>query len=165
MQVHLPKIILPTITILQDAVKQLIIMVLLLLFLLIYGLDPSIHWFAMPMIITTQFLLIAACTYLVATIIPFLPDLNFLIQAGLQMLMFCSGVFYSLEMVPDQYRSIVYSINPMANLLRNYRYVLLYNQWPDWYALFFISAGSLALIIVMWLVIRKLDHVFPRVVL
>jgi len=164
MQVHLPKIILPTIVILQDFVKQVVVMVLLIVFLLVYGISPNLHWAALPLIFLTQMAFIFACAYFVASVIPFLPDLKFIVSAGLQMLMFGSGVFYSVAMIPEKYHALFF-MNPMANLLNNYRKIFLYNQWPDWGALLLISGSSLLFAFLMYLVIKKLDYVYPRVVL
>jgi homopolymeric O-antigen transport system permease protein len=164
MQVHLPKIILPTIIICQDAVKQMVVMLLLLLFIVIYGITPSMCWWALPILLLTQILFVAACAYVVSAIIPFLPDLRFLVAAGLQMLMFGSGIFYSMEMIPDQYHKL-FNLNPVANLLNNYRGIFLYNRWPDLQALFLMASGSLIVMFLMFLVLRRLDHVYPRVVL
>ncbi|MBC8318294.1 MAG: ABC transporter permease [Desulfobulbaceae bacterium] len=164
MQVHLPKIILPTIVIFQDVVKQMVVIILLLFFLIIYGVSPSPYWFALPSLLITEILLISACSYIVAAVIPFLPDLSYLVRACLQMLMFGSGIFYSSDMIPTSYHRLFY-LNPMASLLASYRGILLYNKWPDWQDLFFIVGGSLTVILIMILVLRKLDHVYPRVVL
>jgi lipopolysaccharide transport system permease protein len=164
MQVHLPKIILPTIVIFQDVVKQTIVMVLLILFLWLYGIPLNIYWTALPVIIVTQLIFICACSYFVAALIPFLPDFKFLVAAGLQMLMFCSGVFYSTDVIPQQYRQLFF-MNPMANLINNYRNIFLYGQWPDWHALLLISLISFVFILIMILIIKKLDYIYPRVVL
>lgn len=163
MQVHLPKMILPTIVICQDAVKQLVVMVLLILFLFLYGISPSMCWIALPLLMLTQILVVAAGAFVVAAVIPFLPDLRFLVTAGLQMMMFGSGIFYNAAMMPEQYHKWFY-LNPMANLLRNYRDIFMYNHWPDYQALFYMSCGSLVVIFGMGLVIRKLDYIYPRVV-
>lgn len=164
MQVHLPKIILPTVGILQDAIKQVVVMALLLLFLSLSGIEQSWCWIALPLLMVTQILFISACAYLVAAVVPFLPDLKFLVSAALQMLFFASGIFYDDKMIPEQYHSLFY-LNPIANLLRNYRNMLLHNQWPDWQWMLIVAAGSLCIIFIMWLMIRKLDHIYPRVVL
>jgi lipopolysaccharide transport system permease protein len=163
-QVHIPKIILPAIVICQDMVKQTIVMLLLLFFLLFSGIDPTWSWCALPILIATELLLISACALLAAAIIPFLPDFSFLISTGLQMLFFCSGIFFKAEeMILEKHLTLFY-LNPMANLLKNYRNALLYNQWPDWQSLAVISFASLITILIMWRVIRRLDHIYPRVV-
>ncbi|MCB2184116.1 MAG: ABC transporter permease [Desulfobulbaceae bacterium] len=164
MQVHLPKIILPTIVICQDAIKQMVVMIMLLVFLFFYGITPTLCWCALPFLLFTQILFISACAYTVSAIIPFLPDLRFLVTAGLQMLMFGSGVFYNANMIPAEYHKWFY-MNPMANLLRNYRDIFLNNQWPNWNSLLIISGVSLIAIFVMWRVLHKLDHIYPRVVM
>lgn len=164
MQVHLPKVILPTIVVFQDMVKQVVVVVLLLFFLTLYGITPALTWLALPAILITQILLIFACAFFVSAIVPFLPDLRFLVIAVLQMLMFCSGVFYSADRIPAEYHQLFY-LNPVANLLKNYRDTLLYNHWPDWQALMIISLVSTAFIFIMYKLLRKLDHIYPRVVL
>ncbi|MBL0699762.1 MAG: ABC transporter permease [Desulfosarcina sp.] len=164
MQVHLPKIILPTIRICQDAVKETVVIILLFIFLLLYGVSPSLPWFALPVMFVTEFLLIAASAYIISAVIPFFPDLRIIVPVGLQMIMFCSGTFYSIDMIPAQYHRL-FLMNPVASLLHNYRNILLYNQWPDWNSLLFITAGSLVAIYVMWLVFRRLDHFYPRITL
>ncbi len=163
MLVHLPKIILPTVVICQDMVKQMVVMSVLLLFLLLYGISPGICWFALPLLLLTQALVVSACAYMVAAVVPFLPDLRFLVGAGLQMMMFGSGIFYDADMIPEQYHRLFY-MNPMANLMKNYREIFLNNHWPDFLALFYMSCVSLLVIFTMWLIIRKLDHIYPRVV-
>jgi len=163
-QVHLPKILLPIIVICQDAVKQSVVVVLLLFFLFIYGIEPSPFWCFLPVLMIVQFLLIAACAFAAAAVVPFLPDISFLIKAGLSMLMFCSGVFYSVERLPIDYRPL-FMLNPMANLLTKYRDILLYNRMPDLSDVFYISAGSILAIFFMTLIITRIDHIYPRVVL
>jgi lipopolysaccharide transport system permease protein len=164
MQVHFPKIILPTIVIFQNVVKQLVVVILLLIFLILYGIAPSIYWIALPLLLIVQFLFISACAYLVSALIPFLPDLRFLISMLLRMVFFCSGVFFSVEMIPAHYHKYFF-LNPMASLLRDYRAVLIYAQWPNWQPLLYITECSLIGIIIMWIVIQKLDHTYPRIVI
>jgi lipopolysaccharide transport system permease protein len=164
MQVHLPKIILPTIVIFQDLVKQGLVLIVLLIFLIAYGIPPSVYWLCLPFILITQMALICAMAFAVAAVIPFLPDLKFLVRVGLQMMMFCSGVFYSTAIIPAEYKRLFF-MNPMANLLNNYRRIFLYAQPPDWQSLFIISAVSLIIIYVMFLIYKKLDHIYPRVLI
>ena len=164
MQVHFPKIILPTIVIFQNTVKQLIVIILLLIFLIFYGIAPSIHWIALPLLLIVQFFFISACAYLVSAVIPFLHDMRFLITMLLRMVFFCSGVFFSVNMIPPQYHRLFF-LNPLASLLRDYRAVLMYDQWPHWNVLFYITECSIIAIIIMWIVIRKLDHTYPRIVI
>ena len=164
MQVYIPKIILPAIVICQDAVKQVVIFTLLYLFLLFYGIAPSLHWVAVPLLALSQLLVVAAFAFFVAAVVPFMPDLRFLVSTGLQMMFFCTGIFYSIDRLPVRFQKWLL-LNPMATLLHNYRQVLIYHQWPDWWDVLTICMFSLLAIGVMWRVIKRLDHIYPRVVL
>jgi lipopolysaccharide transport system permease protein len=164
MQVHFPKIILPTIVIFQNVVKQVVVVIVLLIFLALYGIAPSIHWIALPFLLIVEFLFISACSYLVAAVIPFLPDLRFLMPMLLRMLFFCSGVFFSVDMIPVQFHRFFF-LNPMASLLRDYRAILMYNQWPDWLSMLIIANCALIIIAIMGIVIHKLDQTYPRIVI
>lgn len=164
MQVYIPKIILPTIVVCQDAVKQIVIFIPLFIFLYFYGILPSVHWICVPVLAFAQLFVIMACSYIVASIIPFMHDLRFIVTTGLQLMFFCSGVFYSPDIIPPEYKKI-FLLNPMASLLHNYRQVLIYKQWPDWWSLSIIVMCSLFVIFVMWRIIKRLDYTYPRVIL
>jgi len=163
MQVHFPKIILPTIVISQNVVKQIVVVIPLLFFLILYGISPSIYWISLPLLIIVELIFISACSYMAAAIIPFIHDLRFLVPLLLRMLFFCSGIFYSDKMIPEKYHNLFY-LNPMASLLRDYRALLMYGKWPNWQSLLHISGYSFVIIIIMWVVIQKLDRTYPRIV-
>jgi lipopolysaccharide transport system permease protein len=164
MQVHFPKIILPTIAIFQNVVKQVMVIVLLLLFLMIYGISPSITWITLPLLMIIEFFFICACSYMAAAIIPFLPDLRFLVPMILRVVFFCSGIFYSVDMIPAQYHRIFF-LNPMANFIRDHRAVLMEGRWPEWDYLAIIAVCSIVFIIMMFMLMRKLDHTYPRIII
>jgi lipopolysaccharide transport system permease protein len=164
MQVYIPKIILPTIVVCQDAIKQIAIFIPLLLFLYFYGISPSLHWFSIAVLAFAQLLFILACSYFVAAIVPFMHDFMYIVATGIQLMFFCSGVFYSLDSIPPQFKKW-FALNPMATLLDNYRPVFMHHQWPNWWDLLLITTVSLLAILIIWRVIKYLDHIYPRVVL
>ena len=162
-QVYLPKILFPTITILQNSLKFIIILTLLLIFLQIYGMGVGITYLALPVLILVQLIFISACTYILAALVPFLPDIAQFIGNGLVMLMFMSGIFFSGESVPPAYQPYFY-LNPMANLVESYRDILLFHRWPDWWPLVWISLSSAAVIWVAHRLMVKFDRVYPKLV-
>jgi lipopolysaccharide transport system permease protein len=160
-QVYLPKIIFPTITILQNSVKFVIILTILLVFLQIYGMGYGITYLALPVLILVQLVFIAACTYILAALVPFLPDIAQFIGNALVMLMFMSGIFFSGESVPPAYQSYFY-LNPMANLVESYRDILLSHQWPDWRSLFWIVSSSAVVIWIAHRLFIRFDRIYPK---
>lgn len=162
-QVYLPKILFPTITILQNSLKFIIILTILLVFLQIYGKGIGIAYLALPLLIIVELMLIAACTYILAAVVPFLPDIAQFIGNGLVMLMFMSGIFFSGESVPPAYQPYFY-LNPMANLVESYRGILLLDEWPDWQPLAWIACLSSVVIWIAYRLMFRFDRIYPKLV-
>lgn len=164
MQTRVPVILFPTEVVAQDCVKQLVVFSILFIFLIAYGMTIDIHWLAVLPIALAQLLLTLSLSLLVAAITPFLPDVRFLIQTGLLMLMMGSGIFFSYDVILPEHLSIFF-MNPIANLINNYRQVLMYQQWPDWQALAIISLASLVLIVLLATILRRRNATYARVIL
>lgn len=163
-QVYLPKIIFPSITILTNTIKFAFVLAMLLVFLQWYGATIGACYLALPLVLGAQLLLIAACTYAAAAIVPLLPDIKLLIDNGLTLLFFLSGIFFSGDTIPERYQFYFY-LNPMAFLIDSYRTILLDNQWPDWQGLSWISLASLMGIYMGHRLLTRFDRIYPRTLL
>jgi lipopolysaccharide transport system permease protein len=162
-QVYLPKIIFPTITIVQNTIKFIIILSILLIFLIVYGFEIGATYLSLPILIIVQLLFIAACTFSLAAIVPFVPDISQFVGNGLMLLMFLSGLFFSGETIPQAYRVYFY-LNPMATLIESYRNILLFSLWPSWIALGWISFASIVAIYLANKLLLKYDKIYPRLI-
>ena len=163
-QVSIPMPFFPILVVFQDAFKQSVVFALMFAFFFLYGLDVTWVWLTIIFVILTQLLLIIALSLLVAAITPFLPDFRYLITAGMMALMLGSGIFYSYKSVLLPEHQQLFLMNPVANLIKNYRQVLMENIQPDWTALGYICLGSIALIIVMALYYRRTDTSYARLI-
>lgn len=164
-QILIPKIYFPTVIIGQDFIKSIVVMGLMAMVMWLYGFDPHITWFSFPLIIITQLFFVAAVAYIGAAIVPFIPDFRYLITTGIMLTMFASGIFYSYEDLLLPKHQDIFLLNPLANLIKNYRDVLMSQNWPDWNALILICIGSLVMILVTHLFLKKYDSVYPRLVI
>lgn len=164
-QTDIPKSFFPIATVLQDVVKQSFVLVVLLLFLILYGLPVTWSWTALPILIAVQFLLIIGVAVLLAAIVPFFPDFKFIIAAGLHLMFFASGIFYDIDrtLLPV-HRTFCY-LNPMAGLIRNYRIILLQGLWPDWSYILTVFLSILILLVFSLLLVRRFDHIYPKIVI
>jgi lipopolysaccharide transport system permease protein len=162
-QVFIPKIIFPSITILTNTVKFLFVLVVFLLFLEYYGLGINLTYLSLPILLIIQLLLISACTFLLAALVPFMPDIVMFVSYALTLLLFLSGIFFSVEQIPETYQKYFY-INPMATIIESYRDVLLYTRWPNWRALGFITLLSGLGVWFSWWIIAKFERVYPKIV-
>lgn len=133
----------PLVEIGQDSVKQLVTFSFLLAFLLLYGIEPQASWVYLPLIMLVQALLVTAVACFVASIIPLLEDLKYLVNTALMATMFASGIFYDAQLlITDEWRPIFF-INPVASVIQMYRDILMFGSTPSLYNL---------LIVVLWII-------------
>ncbi len=161
-QVFLPKIIFPIILILTDTTKFLFIFSLLMIFLWLNGFFPSRYYLALPILFVVQILFTMGFTFLLAAIVPFIPDLRFIVENILMAVFFASGVFMSADVVPEKYHFFYY-LNPMVSLIEGYRNVLMHGMWPNWLALLLITLFSLVIIFLSSFIIKKFEYIYPKV--
>ena len=162
LQVNIPKVFFPLGTILQDFFKQLFVIALLLVYLLFSPTPVSVTWLALPVLMIIQAILVSAAAILSAMAVPFIPDLKLLIGTVLNLLMFASGIFFSDQIILPQYRYIMY-LNPMAGLIKNYRQILMYANWPDWDYLLWVFLASVMLLALALYLLKRFDQVYPRI--
>jgi lipopolysaccharide transport system permease protein len=160
-QIHLPKIIFPTISSLVRTVEFTMVFGVLLSYFALKG-NLYLSWVALPAIFLAQFLLSYGVALTTAGIMPFIPDISFIISSAMTALFFLSGVFF--EVKPSHPNYNLFMVNPIAKLLEQYRQVILHGHFPEWDALIKIGAIGIILILVMSLFIKKMDFYFPRVV-
>jgi lipopolysaccharide transport system permease protein len=163
-QVHIPKILFPTVTILNNTVKFAIVQLLLLIFLQLYGFTPTWVYLALPLLILVQLCLIAACTYWLAAVEPFLPDIKPIVANVLTLMLFLSGIFYSPDRIPEAYRAYFF-LNPMAGLIDAYRDVLLEGVWPNWSRVLWVAVASAGALYTGILFLKAKDRVYPRILI
>lgn len=163
LQVDIPKVFFPLEVIIRGTFKNLFVLALLLLFLFFYPTPVSVTWIALPILMVIQFLYIVSLGILCAAVVPFIPDLKFVVSSIIRLAMYGSGVFYNIDsVVLPKHRDIIYA-NPMAGLLKNYREILMYAHWPDWTYLGYLTLGGLVLLCLSVWILFKLDHIYPRV--
>lgn len=161
--VYLPKYVFPSVVACTNLAKFLVVMLIMIVFLILYGVPPSIHWLWLPAVIAVQFTLALGLSALLAGIVPFLPDLRQLIDNGLMLLFFLSGVIFDISNAPPQIKTFLY-LNPMVGLIESYRIILLEGRMPDWSVLSSTLLVSVFGIAAAMAVLKKFDKVYPKVV-
>lgn len=161
-QVHLPKVIFPMILILTDSVKFLFIFTLLLIFIWSYGFPVGRAYWALPFLLCVQLLFTTALTFFLAAIVPFIPDLRFVLEEFLLAIFFVSGIIVNADIVPVAYRDYYYW-NPIVTLIESYRKILMENTWPSTFALFMIGLGSVIGIGLGVRLIARFEYIYPKI--
>jgi len=163
-QVQITKAFFPLLVVAQDLVKQLFVFMLMFVVLIAFGQEVLLTWLYVPLIAFTQLLMIVACALFAAAITPFIPDFRYIVTTVMTLLMFTSGVFFDYRTVILEKHQALFLTNPMANLLENYRRVLIRGDAPDFWALFAIAATSLVVAWLMLKVYRRFDTAYARLV-
>ncbi len=160
--VHLPKVIFPIILILTDSTKFIFIFTILLLYLWVSGFEIGLPYFALPLVLLIELIFIMAATFFLAAIVPFLPDVRFVVEKVLQAVFFASGIFFPANVIPEQYQFYFY-LNPMATLIESFRDILMYNQWPQWDILLLIGFLSCIALFFSIRLIAHFEYTYPKV--
>ena len=161
-QVYLPKVVFPAAAILADCAKFSVVFLLLIGFVVLQGVMPSVSYLVLPVLLVVQASLITGITLIAAAMMPFFPDLRLLLLHLLHLGFFVSGIFFSITEVPPRLQ-LLFRLNPMANLVEAYRDVLIHQHWPRGDLVTAIFLVSLILVGVGVKMIHHLDREFPKV--
>lgn len=135
-----PLAVLPHVTVAVRLVHFLVALPILFAFMWSEGIRPDLAWLTLPLLVVVQFAFTAGLAYPLAALNVRLRDTQHVVSVVLQLLMFLTPIFYSLESVPERLRPW-FRLNPLVGLLEAWRDVLLRGRWPD--------AGSLAVLTVV----------------
>jgi lipopolysaccharide transport system permease protein len=161
MQVFVPKVLFPAAMLIVDAVKFLVGLAVLFVFLRIDGFSVTAAWAAFPVVLAAQFLFIAALALWAAALVPFFRSILVGLDVALRFGMFASGVFFDVAAVGGPLGSWL-ARNPMAVLLTAWRDVLMRGAWPDFTALAGIAAASTVAAVAAHAFIRRRELLYPR---
>ena len=122
-QMPLPKLLFPAIAVMTATLKQAFVLAIVLVLIGVVR-GPTLAWLYLPLLALTQFLLILAAAGTVAFACCWIRDLRFIVRSGLTLMMFCSGLFFTMDSLPADWQTF-FRLNPMAVMIEQYRLVLL----------------------------------------
>jgi lipopolysaccharide transport system permease protein len=154
----------PLVVVGQDAIKQAVTFSFLLLALWIFEVPVTEQWLLLPIAWALQFGLVTSASCLVASLIPLLQDLKFLVNTGLLAVMFASGIFYDAQnLVSRQWLDIFY-LNPMASLIQLYRDILLGSGLLNLFHILVVVIWIMVLGFLAWLALRHYKDSYARLI-
>lgn len=120
--------------------------VLLIFGLVVRGTMPwTVIYF--PVVVAAFLPFLAGMIWFLSSLGVFLRDLKHAIGIITAMLMFLAPIFYPKEMIPPQYRHLLY-LNPLTEIVEASRDVLIWGHAPNWTLL---GAYTLAACVFAWL--------------
>ena len=162
-QIYLPKIIFPLISIVIGILRFFLVFLILIIFLLIMGVKPTLIWGYLFILLPLNSLLIIGCASFLASIIPFFPDIRNVLDNIIMLLFFLSGIFFKLDSLPANVQNYI-SFNPVALIIESVRDVMILNQKPDFNNLLYVFFFSILLLSISIFILKKYDRVYPKVI-
>jgi lipopolysaccharide transport system permease protein len=163
-KVPLNNVAFPIIVVLKNFVRFIVSLIVLFIVIFLGGFEITIYWLAFPALVLIQFLLILGLTIPFSGIVPFFPDLLNLIGHGLRVLFFMSGVFWPIPALAPNMQTLIL-LNPMALMIKSFRDVLMYQQWPPVVPLLLVVLFSFVMIYVGAFIVSRFNQIYAKRVL
>lgn len=165
-KVYFPRELLPLSAVLAHLVNFLLSLVVFLPLALLLGANFSAWTLALPLIILIQLLLITGLALLLSALNVFYRDTELVLEVALTAWFFLTPIFYELELLPNRTLGIdvwrfVYTLNPMATLVTDYRYILLYEYPVIRHTLVTLVLG-IFLLVAGWTLFRRVAPAFSE---
>ena len=131
-KIYFPRMLIPLSTILSNLFHFILSLVVLFVFILIFGMlfrNPLTPFaLFLPVVMLIQIMFITGASLLTSALCVSFPDVKYIVQAGLLPLFFLSGIFFDYrQQVPEKYWRVFF-LNPMAGIIEMYRDILYHGQ-------------------------------------
>lgn len=160
-QVYMPKLVFPCISMVSMFYRFGLLLVVFLLFLVFSEAELHANLVYLPLMLLVQFVLIAGISVFLSSVMPFLPDLQIILNNMLVFMFFCSGIFFDISRLEPGIREIFY-LNPMARLIEANRAIIIDGNSPDMGNVVYIFAIGMCFLIIGLIMHSKLDRRYPK---
>jgi ABC-2 type transport system permease protein len=110
-----PRLVIPLAVVLTSLFNLGLNLVVVFVFILAWGIDPTWTWLLFPVVLLLLFLLTTAVAMIVSSLYPRFRDTAIIWSVAVTVLFYASPVLYPLEVVPDTFADIL-QISPFAPL-------------------------------------------------
>lgn len=143
-KVVFPLEILPIVTLLSAGFHMLISILVWLGFYFIFFGVPPLTIMLLPLVLAPLVFITMGLSWLLASLGVYLRDVAQIIGVVTTILMFMSPIFYSVEALPVEYRSLMLA-NPLTTNIEQVRDVMIWGRGIDWTAWLLLLLGSMAM--------------------
>lgn len=156
-QVYLPKSLFPISTTSTQLFNFTFGLVVVALFLIVFGVVPGWQIIYLPIIIVVQLSLLLAVSLFLGYICVFIRDIDNILTHIMRLFFYASPIIWEGSRLPAEYNWIV-AINPVAIIIESYRDVLMYQATPNFVGLTIIGTLSCLAIVVLIYFYSKNEH-------
>ena len=164
-KVYFPRIIMPLSKVISGLIKFFIQFVLFLGLYIYYvwlgnqSMAPSFYLIIVPLLIFQMALLGQGLGMIISSLTTKYRDLSYILNFGIQLLMYASPIIYPLSIVPEKYRLIIIS-NPMTPIIEIFRNALLGTGQINMIMYIYSIVMTLFLFIIGLIIFNKVEKSF-----
>jgi ABC-type polysaccharide/polyol phosphate export permease len=158
-RVPVPREIVPIASVLSNCVHLLIQVALLLSLTIVFGRGITIHWLWLPVIWGLEIVFVCGLALAFSAINVYVRDTRYVVESINTVLFWLVPIFYSFDIIPQQYREI-YQFNPVAALVLALRNILLEAQSPHTVLLIKLTAVSIGMFVAGWAMFARMKARF-----
>lgn len=160
-KVYFPREILPISIVTSEAINFLISTLIIIAFVLVYGVGLTSFILYYPIIFIVQYILILGLSFIVSSITVYVRDLQHLIGVALQLLFYATPIVYNVNTIPENFKWIL-NLNPMTYVINAYRDIFYNQVAPDIKALLMVAVIMMAICVIGYMIFNKLQKGFAE---
>lgn len=134
-KMYFPRIIIPIIPVIVRAFDWAVQFIPLFIMMAFYNRTPGYDFWLFPVSVLTLMLLATAVGFVFAVLSTYFRDVQQVLGNALYVGLFLSPVIYSIDLVPERFRTLYSILNPAAGPLTNIRAGLFKDFPPDYQSL------------------------------
>lgn len=166
-KVYFPREILPISQAFSGLINFFISCIIIILFCLGFKIGISYHILAVPLIAFIQMLFVLGLSFILSAFNAYVQDTEYIVGFILTMAFYASPIVYKLE----QFQNVggkaatvlkLIRLNPMTVIITGYRNAFMYHIWPNWKGLAYVFLMSILLVILGYLIFKKLEKGFAE---
>lgn len=146
-KVYIPKYIFPISTVLSSGINFALTLIPLVAAVILSGLPITQAYFFLPILMLCLLAVCLGVTMILATVMVFFRDIQFLWGVVITLLMYATPLFYPETIIPEHFTFIL-KVNPLYHIIRIFRVILIDCAAPEPKAMFICIAYSLLIALI-----------------
>jgi len=123
-KINFPKYVIVLAGLFSAVINLVINFVIIVFFMLIMGVEPSISILLLPVLLLELFIFALALAFLLSALFVRFRDVSYIWEVLMQAAFYATPILYPLTLVPEAAAKILI-LNPMAQIIQDARYVLI----------------------------------------
>ena len=156
-----PPQVLPSVTVFSNLFNFILSLPILFIFLLLFKIKIGIALIALPIVMIVQAVITMGLVLMFSALNVHFRDVRHILGNLIMMWFFATPILYPSTSIPLKFRFITY-INPMSMLIKAYRDILFYREFPDWFLLGITLCFGFLIFFLGNLIFNRYKESFPE---